>query len=73
MLTILIYISYAKVAQTSWPRAVVSIDPGIEVTEDEQRFLQWNFADGSTEVVIEPILQFCCRGYCWSIGTDQAD
>ena len=24
--------------------------------EDEQRFLWWNFADGSTEVIIEPIL-----------------
>ena len=53
-----IHISYVKVAQTSWPRAVVSTDPGVDVTEDEQRFLWWNFADGSTEVIIEPILQF---------------
>ena len=40
-------------AQTSWPGGVVCTGPGVEVTEDEQRFLQWNFADGSTEVVIE--------------------
>ena len=57
-LTIFIYISYSKVAQTSWPRAVVSTNPGIQVTKDDQRILQWNFADGSTKVVIEPILQF---------------
>ena len=56
MLIILIHIFNAKVAQTSWPRAVVSTNPGIEVTEDEQRFLWWNFADDSTEVVIEFIL-----------------
>ena len=37
------------VAQTSWPRAVISTNPGIEVTEDEQRILRWNFADGSTK------------------------
>ena len=53
-LTILIHISYFQVAQTSWPRAVVSTDHGVEVTEDEQRFLRWNFADGNTEVLIEP-------------------
>ena len=53
-----IHISYSNVAQTSWPRAVVSTNPGVEVTEDEQRILRWNFADGSTKVVIEPILQF---------------
>ena len=58
MLTILIHISYAKVAETSWLRAVVSTNPGIEVIKDEQRFLQWNFADGNTEVVVELILQF---------------
>ena len=58
VLTILIHISCAKVAQTSWSRAVVSTNPGIEVTEDEQRFLRWNFADGSIKFVIEPILQF---------------
>ena len=57
-LTIFIYISYSKVAQTSWPRAVVSTNPGANVTKDKHRFLRWNFADGSTEVVIEPILQF---------------
>ena len=38
---------------------MVSTNPGIEVIEDEQRILRWNFADGSTKVVIEPILQFC--------------
>ena len=57
MLTILIHISNAKMAQTSWPRAVVSTDPGAEVTKDEQRFLRWSFADDSTEVVIEFIRQ----------------
>ena len=56
MLTIFIHISYSKVAQTGWPRTVVSTNPGIEVTEDEQRLLRWNFADGSTKVVIESIL-----------------
>ena len=42
-----------QVAQTGWPRAVVSTNPNIEVTEDEQRLLRWNFADGSTEVIID--------------------
>ena len=44
-----------------WPKQVgqeVNTDPAFEVSEDEQRFLRWNFADGSTEVVIELILQF---------------
>ena len=54
-MTILIHISYSKVAQTSWPRAVVSTDPGVEVIKDEQRFLWSNFADGSTEVVITEV------------------